>query len=44
MSFGYLVNRPGGKYLIKERGKTLINPAYKCINIAKDKKKFNAIL
>ena len=32
MSFGYLVNRLGGEYLINERGQSLINASYSCIN------------
>ena len=31
MSFGYLVNKLGGEYLINERGQSLINASYKCI-------------
>ncbi len=31
MSFGYLVNKLGGEYLISERGQNLINASYKCI-------------
>ena len=32
MSFGYLVNRLGGEYLINDRGQSLINASYRCIN------------
>ena len=32
MSFGYLVNKLGGEYLINERGQSLINASYSCIN------------
>jgi len=32
MSFGYLVNKLGGEYLINERGQSLINASYNCIN------------
>ena len=32
MSFGYLVNKLGGEYLINERGQSLINSSYNCIN------------
>tara|TARA_A100001015_G_scaffold263_1_gene366 strand:- start:1687 stop:2886 length:1200 start_codon:yes stop_codon:yes gene_type:complete len=31
MSFGYLVNKLGGEYLINERGQSLINASYNCI-------------
>ena len=31
MSFGYLVNKLGGEYLINERGQSLINVSYKSI-------------
>jgi len=31
MSFGYLVNRLGGEYLINERGQSLIDSAYSCL-------------
>jgi len=31
MSFGYLVNKLGGEYLINNRAQTLINASYKCI-------------
>ena len=31
MSFGYLVNRLGGEYLINERGQSLINASYSSI-------------
>tara|TARA_B100001029_G_scaffold86868_1_gene71285 strand:+ start:124 stop:1323 length:1200 start_codon:yes stop_codon:yes gene_type:complete len=31
MSFGYLVNRLGGEYLINERGQSLINASYKSL-------------
>jgi len=31
MSFGYLVNRLGGEYLINARGQSLIDAAYKCL-------------
>ena len=31
MSFGYLVNKLGGEYLINERGQSLINSCYKSI-------------
>ena len=33
MSFGYLVNKLGGEYLINERGQSLINASYNSINI-----------
>jgi len=32
MSFGYLVNKLGGEYLINERGQSLIKASYNCIN------------
>ena len=32
MSFGYLVNKLGGEYLISERGQSLIRASYNCIN------------
>ncbi len=32
MSFGYLVNKLGGEYLISERGQSLIDASYKSIN------------
>jgi len=32
MSFGYLVNKLGGEYLISERGQSLISASYNCIN------------
>ncbi len=32
MSFGYLVNKLGGEYLINERGQSLIRASYNCIN------------
>ncbi len=31
MSFGYLVNKLGGEYLINERGQSLVNSSYRCI-------------
>ena len=31
MSFGYLVNKLGGEYLINERGQSLITASYNCI-------------
>ena len=31
MSFGYLVNKLGGEYLISERGQSLIRASYNCI-------------
>ena len=31
MSFGYLVNRLGGEYLVNERGQSLIDASYKSI-------------
>ena len=31
MSFGYLVNKLGGEYLVNERGQSLINASYKSI-------------
>ena len=31
MSFGYLVNKLGGEYLINERGQGLIDSAYSCL-------------
>jgi len=31
MSFGYLVNKLGGEYLINERGQSLVNASYRCI-------------
>ena len=31
MSFGYLVNKLGGEYLINERAQSLINASYKCV-------------
>jgi len=32
MSFGYLVNKLGGEYLINERGQSLINASYNSIS------------
>ena len=32
ISFGYLVNKLGGEYLINERAQSLINASYKCVN------------
>ena len=32
MSFGYLVNKLGGEYLISERGQSLISASYNCID------------
>ena len=32
MSFGYLVNKLGGEYLISERGQSLITASYNCID------------
>ena len=31
ISFGYLVNKLGGEYLINERAQSLINASYKCV-------------
>ena len=31
VSFGYVVNKLGGEYLINERGQSLINSAYKAL-------------
>jgi len=31
ISFGYLVNKLGGEYLINERAQSLIDASYKCV-------------